>query len=280
MTIVVLEKIRRIYPQLTRSQRRLADFVATSYRQAAFMTASRLAKTLAINEATVIRFAQRLGYPGFPQLIQDVQAVVRDELGGMSEAAVASRQDPFLALLDSEVESLRRTVTHISPDIAREAVAALVGAQHIYVLGQGLAASLAQLFSLSLRTLGISSENPPADPLSLSIMLSEVDQRFAVVGISVGMESQETANALEFATQRGARTLALTGSPLSPCAQAAERAISCPTDDSLVLPSVTSIAMIIDALVQTIGSRDVEGVRTRAELSGSTRDQVLSRHLR
>ena len=39
----VLERIRQVYPQLTKSQKRLADFVTAYYREAAFMTASRLA---------------------------------------------------------------------------------------------------------------------------------------------------------------------------------------------------------------------------------------------
>ena len=91
---MVLEKIRQLYPELTKSQRRLADFVAVSYREAAFMTASRLARKLGVNEATVIRFAQRLGYSGYPEFVQDVRAVVQDELGAksltMEETAISA----------------------------------------------------------------------------------------------------------------------------------------------------------------------------------------------
>ena len=45
--LMILEKIRQLYPKLTKSQKRLADFIATSYQEAAFMTASRLARRVA-----------------------------------------------------------------------------------------------------------------------------------------------------------------------------------------------------------------------------------------
>lgn len=77
---MILETIRRVYPELTRSQQLLSDFVAHSYREAAFMTASDLAQRLNLNEATVIRFAQRLGYSGYPELVTALRELVQQEL--------------------------------------------------------------------------------------------------------------------------------------------------------------------------------------------------------
>ena len=202
---MILEKIRQIYPQLTKSQKRLADFIATSYREAAFMTASCLSRRLGLNEATVIRFAQRLGYSGYPQLIQDVQAIVQEELGTGPQSQVLAEQGPLVRLLKAEIENLQRTISHIPAKIAYEAMNMLQEARQVYVLGQGIAAPLAQLFSLSLRALGISADNSFADPLRLGIVLNNIDESCMLIGISAGMESQQVANALDYAKQRGAR---------------------------------------------------------------------------
>ena len=45
------------------------------------MTASQLADHLGMNEATVIQFAQRLGYRGYPQLV----AAIRRWFNGNSQ---------------------------------------------------------------------------------------------------------------------------------------------------------------------------------------------------
>lgn len=227
---MVLERIRQLYPSLTKSQRRLADFVAGSYQEAAFMTASRLARRVSVNEATVIRFAQRLGYPGYPELLEDVQSVVREELAARREPAdgPGTGEPVYTRFLHHGMENLRRAISHVPPALAVEALKALQQARRIVVLGQGVSAPLAQLLSISLRAVGLSAESPQAELLSLATALDEVGEDCAVVAISAGPDSPELANALSYAAQRGARTLALTTSPVSACAQAAELAISCP----------------------------------------------------
>lgn len=277
---MILETIRRLYPQLTRSQKRLADFIAVSYQEAAFMTASRLARRLALNEATVIRFAQRLGYSGYPDLIRDVQAIVQRELGAKAGSAGLAHKDPFVALLNAEVDNLQRVVGHISPETAHAALAMLQQAGKVYILGQGIGVPLAQAFGLSLRSLGVPAESPLADPLNLATMLAEIDQECVVVAVSPTAESQEIANALSLAHERGARTLALTWSPVWPCAQAADLAISCPTSDPFVVPSITPIAMLIDALVQSLGSRDIERMQALTEKSAQALEAIAAERSR
>jgi len=272
---MILERIRQLYPQLTESQKRLADFCSTSYREAAFMTASVMAGHLSVNEATVIRFAQRLGYSGYPDFIRDVQAIVRTELRARYEPeSMAEPQDPFLTVLRKEIESMGCAASQISPELASQVPDVLRQARRVVVIGQGISAPLANLLSMSLRSLGMLAESPPADALGLAMALAEVDEQWAVIAISATSASRETANALTFARTRGARTVALTCSPIDPCAQAAELALSCPPDHLLVLPPVGVIAAFLDAIVQALGADDVEGVRDRAQRFEAARQWV------
>ena len=247
---MLLENVRRLYPELTRSQRKLADFIATSYRDAAFMTAARLATRLSLNEATVIRFAQRLGYAGYPDLIRDVRLLVHEEL----EAPPGDTQAPRASMhefLNVQVHNAQRLVSHIPAEAADQAVQAVLAAQRIYVVGQGLAGIMAQALSLALRSIGLAAEHPSADPLVLAVLGSETGAGCLVVGISLE-ESPQIANLLIHARLRGALTLALTSSSVSPCALAANLAIACGQDDGFSLPSLTPLAIAIDALVQAV----------------------------
>lgn len=259
---MILEKIRQTYPELTKSQRRLADYIAQSYRQAAFMTASRLARKLSLNEATVIRFAQRLGYLGYPDLIADVQAIVQEELRMGAEVPEAIEEISFPDLIALELETLQRVVSHIAPELAQEVLETLANSRRTYVLGQGPSATLAGLLSASLRGLGLPAECLLADSAGLAMMVEDVDEHCVVVGISAVFESEEIACALRYAARKGARTVALARSPVSPCAQAADLAVICAADDNLELPSIAGFALVIDALVQLLGLQAKAGART------------------
>jgi DNA-binding MurR/RpiR family transcriptional regulator len=47
-------------PTFSKGQRKIAGYIMDSYDKAAFMTASRLGKTVGVSESTVVRFAVEL----------------------------------------------------------------------------------------------------------------------------------------------------------------------------------------------------------------------------
>jgi DNA-binding MurR/RpiR family transcriptional regulator len=257
-----LEKIRQVYPDLTKNQKRLADFIATSYQEAAFMTASRLAEDFSLSESTVVRFAQRIGYHGYPELVQDMQEVVHQDLRKKIKVLGASEEfSDFGRLLNSEIANLQRCANHVAPDLVLRALAMLQQADKVLILGQGLMSPLAQLFAASLRAIGLCAESPPSDPMNIALTLSGTDIGCVVVGLSAITECEEIANALQYASQKGLGTLALTTSGVAPCAQAADVAIVCPSSDDFPIPSITALTMMIDTLLQSLASKNTDSAK-------------------
>jgi DNA-binding MurR/RpiR family transcriptional regulator len=251
---MIIEKLRQVYPQLTKSQRLLADFIAESYQEVAFMTASRVARRLGLNEATVIRFAQRLGYPGYPALIKDVQEIVHAELQTTSDETENGAAQ-FRALTTEELDTMQRLLSHVQADVAQRAISLLLNAQQIVIIAQGLSAPLGQIMANNLSLLGVRTSTVVSDSLSIALALDGANAQFLVVAICWAHESPETARALLVATQRGAHTLVLASSPISPCAQSAEMALSYPLPDLMTMPSVTMMALLIDTLMQMLAQQ-------------------------
>ncbi len=258
---MILEKIRQAYPQLSKSQKRLADLVANAYQEAAFMTASRMARRAGVNEATVIRFAQRLGYPGFPEFVRDIQALVQEELKG-PEAAEA--QVPLVKSLSDEVECLQRLASHVSRESAERAVGLLAGRRRICVAGQGVSYWLAGAFATELAASGRQAWAVPGDAQSLAQALAELTESDALVGVAAMRESPELARALAVARERGVPTLAVAWSPLSATAQAADAALSGPGGESEPAHSVGAIAALLDALAQSLSGLNRAGAKSFA----------------
>lgn len=271
---MILDTIRRVYPELTRSQQRLADFVAHDYREAAFMTASDMADRLGLNEATVIRFAQRLGFGGYPDLVADIQELVQQQLLVPRDGEDAN---PVLSLLSAELNHAQRLVRSLSPDHVREIVELLAGAESIYVLGQGVSQPYALLMCDALRAIGRRAVYSTVDPQSLAAALCELGPRSVLIGISADNERSDlVAGALRLARQRSIGTIAMACEPLSPCAQAAEYALVCPQSGQLFIPSITAMAATIDVVAQTLAARDPDRVQERRNLVDQARAWIAS----
>ena len=66
----LLASIRNQMPKFSKGQRLIAAFVLEHYEKAAYMTASKLGSLVGVSESTVVRFANELGFEGYPEFRQ------------------------------------------------------------------------------------------------------------------------------------------------------------------------------------------------------------------
>jgi DNA-binding MurR/RpiR family transcriptional regulator len=249
------EKIAQCYTRLGRNQKKIADFLTLRYHEAAFINAFALSQRLEVDPATVTRFAQRLGYSGYPELLHEIQEMVKKELK-MAYRPSAEQTDEaglFLNALAQEKENLERAITHLRGETVAEVVSSLLAARTIYVVAHGLARGPAQTFVAQLRgLLCMSAELVPADQVDAAIGLSSVDKQDVVVGVSLAALHHNTAHTLRLARSRGARTIGLSTSHTSPVASIADKILVCPGESISGMPSAASLSAILDALFHVL----------------------------
>ncbi len=82
----------------SKGQKLIARFILEDYDKAAFMTASKLGKTVQVSESTVVRFATQLGYDGYPSMQRALQEMIRGKLTSIQRIKAseggAERQRP------------------------------------------------------------------------------------------------------------------------------------------------------------------------------------------
>ena len=76
-TYDLISHIEEALPGLSKGQRLIARFIVNNYDKAAYMTASALGSEVGVSESTVVRFANEMGYDGYPQLQQQIRETVR-----------------------------------------------------------------------------------------------------------------------------------------------------------------------------------------------------------
>ena len=76
MTSDILTLIQNGMVHFSKGQKLIANYIMNSYDKAAFMTASKLGKTVHVSESTVVRFAVELGYDGYPSMQKALQEMI------------------------------------------------------------------------------------------------------------------------------------------------------------------------------------------------------------
>src|SRR3990172_7562726 len=150
------ERIRSSRAALSPSFVRLADFLLDSYAEAVFLTATELAHTLDIDPATVVRFAQKLGYQGYPDLQREIRQRVKRELLVNGSAAPDSVAGAAEVALEELVRGLELTRRSFPKEAAQTLITALDKAERVILLAEGLAQAPARSLAAWLEAAGYS----------------------------------------------------------------------------------------------------------------------------
>ncbi len=76
----LITNIKGQYTRLSKGQKLIAQYIVKNYDKVAFMTASKLSEEVGVSESTVVRFANALGYSGYPKLQDAMQELIKNKL--------------------------------------------------------------------------------------------------------------------------------------------------------------------------------------------------------
>ncbi|WP_343274199.1 MurR/RpiR family transcriptional regulator [Ligaoa zhengdingensis] len=244
----------------SKGQRMIADYIINHYDKAAFMTASRLGSTVGVSESTVVRFASEVGYEGYPQLQRALQELIRNRLTAVQRMEVTTEQvggsDVLSKVLGSDIENIRRTLEESSTQTFNNAVDALCNARTIYILGIRSSSALSRFlyfyFNHILDDVRLINTNSSSEMFEQILRIGPQD---VFIGITFPRYSQRTYNGAKFATDSGAKVIAITDSPQSPIASISDTVLLARSDMASFVDSLVAPLSLINALIVAVGLR-------------------------
>jgi DNA-binding MurR/RpiR family transcriptional regulator len=247
------DRIRNERPNMSKSFARLADFLLDSYVRSAFMTASELAHKLDLDAATVVRFAQHLGYKGFPQLQREIrERVMGDLLVKPEEAKVAESVPGVVANAMSELSfALEQTRISLDTDAVAQLVEKIGAARRIVILAENPAQAAAYNLVHFLEQGGFPIYIARSGVADLARTVHTATAQDLILALEVSGQAPYIAGALEEARKKGQPTAAILGAASLASARAAEVVLAARAHPSLGVGIVT-IEAIIYALAQAL----------------------------
>ena len=255
----ILKLLETQGPTFSKGQRRIAAYITESYDKAAFMTASKLGKTVAVSESTVVRFAVELGYDGYPRMQKAMQEMVLNRLTSVQRLGVASdrlgNQDVVSTVLQSDADKLRQTAELLDRDEFRSAVDAILKAKRIYILGARSAAPLASFLGYYLTFMFNNVHIVTASGASeMFEKLIGADSEDVVVAFSFPRYSAATVKGAQYCRTTGATVIGFTDSRLSPLGQHCDHVLLAKSDMVSIVDSIVAPLSVVNALIVALAA--------------------------
>jgi DNA-binding MurR/RpiR family transcriptional regulator len=264
---------------LTKSQRKLLDYILSHEDEAVFLNIEDLAKRVKISEATVVRLSKALGFKGFPQFQKQLRLFFRSKLTTTSrlERTVRKRSgeaDVLYRVLQADMNNIAETLRESSLDEFREFVRAIDSARRVVIIGLRSVYSLATFFRVALQFLqkDVWTIEPGLGDLWDRLLRLKKDD--VIIGISFPRYTRETVEVFRFARSKGIKTLAITDSLISPLAQEADHVLTARYQIDSFIESLTAPFSLINALVTAVGISSKR--KTLSSLKAL--EEVLERH--
>ena len=259
----ILSVIQANMSTFSKGQKLIAAFILDSYDKAAFMTASKLGKTVNVSESTVVRFAAELGYDGYPAMQKALQEMIRNKLTSVQRIEVSNDrigdQDILSMVMQSDIEKIHMTLEEADRQDFDRAVDAIVKARHIYILGVRSAAAIASFlgfyFNLIFENVTIVHATSTSEVFEQLLRIGEQD---VILGISFPRYSRRTVKAMQFAHDRGAAAIAITDSETSPLAPFSTLTLLAKSDMASFVDSLVAPLSLVNALIVAIGRKKNE----------------------
>jgi len=261
---VLTQKILAIYQRLPANQRKVADYFLQRPNDFSFLTTEAMAAALQVSKATIVRFAQNLGYDGFPALRNEVLQTLQAKLAPANHFMLAlakhAPEEALTLVAQHEVENINQTILHLDRPAFHEVVQMLRSAPRVFTIGLGISELLARLLAYELNQVAIDARALTSGTMRFVEQLVMAKPDDVVVAFSFPPYSRETVAAAAYARERGVAVVGITNKPAAPVTFHASRVLVVRSKNMLYTNSIAAISVVINALVTEIALHNKQEV--------------------
>ncbi|MCM3177505.1 MurR/RpiR family transcriptional regulator [Cytobacillus horneckiae] len=265
----IYHRIAEKYPEMSKSQQKVATYILENINTVPFLTVAKLAKNAEVSEATIIRFAVFLGYKGYSELQQLMQNSVQKQLTTTERLKLSSniysdQGQGIFELFQDDVSNIETTLEGLDEKQFMKAAHYILEGRRIYICANRSAKALGVFLQYYLNIIiGHSELIGSAD--TVSEQLFKLRENDVVIGISFARYSMNTIELVEYAKEQGATTIAITDNLMSPLIPYSDAVLTASSKLPTFIDSFTAPMSLINALIAYVGKERMDIVEERLE---------------
>lgn len=221
----ILHKIRGQYSLMGPAEKKIADYILADTQGIITCSVTELAKKCGCGDATVVRFARRIGFEGF----QALKIGIAGEIGSTSSIGTEiTKNDSCFDIFKKRINdislSLQSTESVLNEQTLETAAQIIMKAKRVAVFGLGNSAAIAMDAAHKFLRLGLDAQSCTDNHMQ-AIIASHLDRQSVAIGISHSGSSKDIVEALRLSKIGGASTICVTNFGSSPIVDAADLAL-------------------------------------------------------
>ena len=255
--------IMEAVPSLPPNQKKVAEFFLENMSLVALLPVKDIAKEAEVSQASIVRFAQLLGFSGFKELKDKISSSLKNQLSPteLYQYAASEKEkspDTLKLVARNVINNINDTINSNHSAVFSEVVDKIIAARQIICLGLELSYQFSTLMTFQLRLYNYDARTLSLDFLRYQEQIAFMHPDDLLIAFSFSPYSRETVEAVAFAKSKGIDCIAFTDKKTAPIREFATHSIQIKTDNIMFSNSLGAIAVVINAIIAELNFRDKE----------------------
>lgn len=262
---MIFSEIKSQMSSFSKNHRLIAQYILDHPHDVPFLTAAQVASQVGVSESTVFRFANRLGFTGYPELKAALQETLMDNLTVTARQqaykAEDAKDDVLMKGFVRDAETIMEAASKLNRAALYEVADLIVRSDSVYVTAERSATALAHYLCFYL-----SWFLPHVHKLDHDYGLERVANlppSATLIGITFHRCIRNVVDTLDLAKRMGIHTVAITNSATTPAARHAEKILIAPCKFISFIDSYAAPISFLNALIIAVSQRKFGEVEQR-----------------
>ena len=202
-------KLKSTYDSLTKSEKKIANFIMKNFEKAKNMTSYEISNTVNVGQATVIRFSKKLGYASFNELINSINKLEQEDILEKNISLSDDITTTNTKIANQYIDVVKLTLELNPAKVFEDVIEEIIKAERIVVLGIGNSAIVSTDFVNKLARVGMNAFTNLDTHLQFS-MITNLRKKDLLILISDSGETREIVEAAKLAKENNTKIIAIT----------------------------------------------------------------------
>jgi len=234
------------------NQRKVADFVIDNFDNIPFVDVHEVSKQVGVSVASVIRFAQSVGFTGFSELRDAVSDSLKKHLKKNEIFSLVDKSkfdnDILTSVANMDVKNINDTLTNIDRETFNKVIELILQSNRVYTAGLGISYLLAEILSYQLTQVGVDSSVLKHTHTLFHEQILYMNKNDLLICFSFPPYSKETVDVAKFADKNGIGVISITNKSTAPIAASSKAVLTVKSENMLFTNSFAAISVLINAI--------------------------------
>ncbi|MFA7289465.1 MAG: MurR/RpiR family transcriptional regulator [Melioribacteraceae bacterium] len=256
----IKSRIEKYYPDLPKNHKKLADFFINNFDKIPFYSVQDISEATRTSVASVVRFAQRIGFLGFLEMREEISKELQNHISNKEIFSLldskATEDDTLTIIANQDIKNINETLTHIDRDYFNSTIKMILKAKRVYTVGLGVSNLLAQMLAYQLNQVSIDAYALSHNHSTFLEQLIFLNSSDLIIALSFPPYSIETIDAVKYAKKKKIKIISITNNNASPVTFYSNANLVVKSENMLFTNSFAAISVLINAITTECALRN------------------------